>query len=209
MSIRADSPLGQLDFVRSRFKTAGDLFLLGRGMHLLQRREDGGGTEQEISGEFARHFDAVLRRDGVLGEAEVDAEYYYDGDEAKMMSAMEQYADVIESARRRLRYNGKVGIRPDIIVHRRGREGPNHLVIEVKKRSNGSVAQERFDLLKLRMLTSPGQKYRYGLGLQVRACDSRDPAARRLELVSVWQNGAQILTAIAPLTAAKCLGVSP
>lgn len=86
MPIRADSPLGELDFVRNRFKTTGDLFLLGRGMDLLQRREDGGGTEQEISGEFARHFNAVLRRDGVLGEAEVDAEYYYDGDEAKMMS---------------------------------------------------------------------------------------------------------------------------
>ena len=56
-------------------------------MGLLQLREDGGGTEQKISGEFARHLDAVLRTDRLLSDAEVDAEYYYDGDQAKMMSA--------------------------------------------------------------------------------------------------------------------------
>ena len=186
------SPLNQLDFVRGRFAAACGAFLHGRGLDLLRPRENSGGTEQQISGEFARHLEKVLRTNGVLGDAEVDAEYYYDGDQAKMMAAMEQYAEVIEQARRKLRYNGSVGIRPDIIVHRRGPEGPNYLVIEVKKRSNRSVAQERFDLLKLKMLTSPIQKYHYGFGLQVRAFDSSDAAQRRLELLSVWSNGARV-----------------
>lgn len=172
------SPLNQLDFVRNRFVAASSAFLQSEGLDLLRPRKNGGGTEQDISGAFARHFEEVLRREDALGEAEVDAEYHYYGNQAKMMAAMEQYAEVIERARRNLRYNGSVGIRPDIIVHRRGPEGPNYLVIEVKKRSNRSAAQERFDLLKLEMLTAATQNYQYRFGLQVRAFDSNDVAQR-------------------------------
>ena len=186
------SPLSKLAYVRSRFDAACAAFMRSGGVDLLRRRSEGGATEQKISGEFARHLEKVLRDDGVLGDANVDSEYYYDGDQAKMMAAMEQYAEIIELARRKLRYNGKVGIRPDIIVHRPGRQGPNHLVIEIKKRSNASTDQERFDLLKLKMMTSTAQIYRYSFGLQVRAFDSNDPAERRLEVLSIWEKGARV-----------------
>jgi hypothetical protein len=71
------SPLNQLDFVRSRFATACDVFLGGLGMDLLRLKKDGGGTEQDISRQFARHFEEVLRNDGALNDdVIVDSEYY-------------------------------------------------------------------------------------------------------------------------------------
>lgn len=186
------SPLTQLDFVLNRFNLAQVAFTRGPGMDLLRLREEGGGTEQEISGGFAVFLERVLRADGVLGDAEVDAEYYWHGDRAKMIATMWPHSDVIRRACRRIRFDGSVGIRPDIIVHRRGAEGPNHLVIEVKKQSNKSKAQERFDLLKLEMLTSPDQDYRYAFGMQVLALDSSDTGQRKLEVISIWRNGARV-----------------
>lgn len=98
----------------------------------------------------------------------------------------------ITRASRNLRPDGEVGIRPDIIVHRRGPEGPNHLVFEVKKRSNRNRYQTKFDRLKLEEMTSLRQKYHYGFGLQVRAVDARVQADRDLDLVSVWRDGTEV-----------------
>jgi len=60
----------------------------------------------------------------------VDCEYNRDGHEPK-----------------RLGFDDKV--LPDIIVHRRGEEGPNLMVIEVKKSNNAQRGGEQRDLQKL------------------------------------------------------------
>jgi hypothetical protein len=184
--------LTQLDCIRGRFDAACGAFMADGGRELLQLKADGGATEQRISGALALHLRSELRDFIASEDVVVDAEYFYDGDDAKMMAAMGPFADIIERARRRMRYDGRVGIRPDIIVHRRGPEGPNYFVIEVKKRSNGSAAQTEFDLLKLRMMTSPEQKYRYIYGFQVRAFDSDNAEERKLEVLSTWHGGKQV-----------------
>jgi hypothetical protein len=56
---------------------------------------------------------------------------------------------------------GSKGIRPDIIVHKRGNQSNNLIVIEVKKRETPLDWDER----KLKWMTSQRGKYHYKLGL--------------------------------------------
>jgi hypothetical protein len=62
-------------------------------------------------------------------EYSVDAEYNRKGEHPKTLRLPEQCANYLNN-------NGDPLVVPDIIVHRRGAEGPNILVIEVKKTTN-------------------------------------------------------------------------
>jgi hypothetical protein len=59
----------------------------------------------------------------------VDVEYNKFGESAKRLSLPEQCVKKRDA-------EGRALVMPDIIIHRRGVEGPNLLVIEVKKTSN-------------------------------------------------------------------------
>jgi len=61
----------------------------------------------------------------------VDAEFNRDGDIPKHLGLEEDCANYINEA-------GQSLVVPDVIVHRRGAEGPNILVLEVKKTTNPS-----------------------------------------------------------------------
>jgi hypothetical protein len=61
-------------------------------------------------------------------EYAVDVEYNRDGDVPKMLGLPEECANYWQ--------DGKAFVVPDIIVHRRGRGGPNILVLELKKTTN-------------------------------------------------------------------------
>jgi hypothetical protein len=56
---------------------------------------------------------------------------------------------------------------PDIILHRRGRFGPNVLVIEAKKDDNGNNFAALIDRLKLIGYLAPNLNYAYGLYLSL------------------------------------------
>jgi hypothetical protein len=59
----------------------------------------------------------------------VDVEYNRDADTPKRMSLPDQCANKIDE-------HGRSLVVPDVIVHRRGPNGPNILVLEVKKTTN-------------------------------------------------------------------------
>lgn len=60
---------------------------------------------------------------------------------------------------------------PDIIVHKRGENGNNLLIIEVKKKKASSDVDKSFDCEKLKKYTSTDDEnrwaYRYGLFLEL------------------------------------------
>lgn len=71
---------------------------------------------------------------------------------------------MIELAVRKIDENDTYNIYPDVIVHFRGSNDNNLLVIEVKKRKGGKKAEneKEFDKVKLGKFTT---KYRYRLGI--------------------------------------------
>jgi hypothetical protein len=64
-----------------------------------------------------------------LPEYNVDVEYNRDAAEPKRL-------DIPEGCANRQDEHGRGLVVPDVVVHRRGRDGPNILVLEVKKTSN-------------------------------------------------------------------------
>ena len=66
---------------------------------------------------------------GEFPDQNVDAEYNRDGDTPKRLDLPEDCANYRNE-------HGESLVVPDVIVHRRGPEGPNILVLEVKKTSN-------------------------------------------------------------------------
>lgn len=59
----------------------------------------------------------------------------------------------------------KKDVYPDIIVHKRGNNKNNLLVIEIKKTSNKSQKERDLDLLKLKAYMHKGDDYQYKYGM--------------------------------------------
>jgi len=59
---------------------------------------------------------------------------------------------------------------PDILVHERGNDENNHILIEIKKSDNTDTAR---DIEKLRSLTAPGRGYFYQYGLHLTFGENR------------------------------------
>lgn len=96
-------------------------------------------------------------------EFNVDCEY--NGDIENINNYRKQLdisvADMIKTARQKIREDETYSVYPDIIIHTRNTNGNNHLVIEVKK-ANGNENDKAFDLLKLKKFTT---QYGYRLGI--------------------------------------------
>ena len=56
---------------------------------------------------------------------------------------------------------------PDIIVHQRGTDDNNLLVVEIKKEQNSSRQKDENDRNKLRAFVKPPYNYEYGLFLKL------------------------------------------
>jgi hypothetical protein len=54
---------------------------------------------------------------------------------------------------------------PDIVIHTRGSDRHNFVVIEIKKKSNSSLKEKKFDFLKLKTFTTE-LKYELGIYLE-------------------------------------------
>ena len=105
-------------------------------------------NERSITHKIAEHLQRQF--DGL----NVDCEYNRYGDDVKRLP-------VAPEPTRTDCLHAKT-VYPDIIVHKRGCDSGNKLVVEVKK-SNGGKASH--DKNKLRKFTAPNGEYRYELGL--------------------------------------------
>ncbi len=119
-------------------------------------------SERSITHKLAEHLRPKF------SNFEVDCEYNGDVEGAhpfrKKLFITE--AEMIEIARQKIREDETYSVYPDIIVHSRGDNTNNHLLIEVKK-ENGNVRDKAFDILKLKGFTDQ-YKYRIGIYLEIR-----------------------------------------
>lgn len=76
-------------------------------------------------------------------------------------------------------------IAPDIILHSRGNDERNLLVVELTKVSNTNPQKEQYDALKLKCFTGRDSDYGYLVGAQVVVFDDVVPEKRELR-VTVW-----------------------
>lgn len=113
MTMEAEEVRRKLDWALEAF--------LDEDRHLLEN--DLG--ERSIAARLAYHLQVEFEDD----DLRVDVEYNREGNEIKRLA-------LPEDCRRRNNRPQDPAVVPDIIVHKRGRDGPNVLVIEVKKTSN-------------------------------------------------------------------------
>src|SRR4029077_4688859 len=101
------------------------------------------------------------------GTLVVDCEYNRHGGAAKTLAVESELKSIVEAARKKKNWEPEedgfyvFSIAPDIVVHERGHDKRNRLVIELKKASNGETP--RYDQLKLELFTvSRESDYGYG-----------------------------------------------
>lgn len=93
---------------------------------------------------------------------DVDCEYNGDVDSEGLRKILKISHEVMEElAVRSIRENDAYNIFPDIIIHQRGTNTRNHLVIEMKKK-NTNYQQKEYDFVKLKEFT---RQYNYNLGI--------------------------------------------
>lgn len=109
-------------------------------------------------------------------EHAVDADYNRDGGDPKRLIGLP------EKCARYRNEDGRSLAIPDVIVHERGREGPNLLVLELKKTTNRD--QGDCDRLRLRAFLDQ-YGYHYGALILCETRDGHDPAIAILE----WLEG--------------------
>jgi hypothetical protein len=80
-------------------------------------------------------------------------------------------------------------IAPDIILHQRGTDDNNLLIVELKKDSNPEVSE--YDNLKLECFTADEPGYEYRVGAKVAAHDQIEPDDRSLEVTAWYAEGVQ------------------
>lgn len=118
--------------------------------------------EECISARLALHLQPLF------ADFSVDVEYSREGDLAKRLQLPYKCA-------KKLDRDGRALVMPDIIVHRRGQDGPNLLVIEIKKTSNPLG----FDCDHLRIHAFREQLgYTFGALLECETRNNSEPAIR-------------------------------
>lgn len=118
--------------VRDRLRAAADK-LQAADEHLLKHDL----SERCIAAQLAMYLQAEF------SELSVDVEYNRIGARPKMLELPEECANY--KAR-----NGEALVVPDVIVHKRGAEGPNVLVLELKKTTNTDREARQCDQMRVR-----------------------------------------------------------
>lgn len=98
----------------------------------------------------------------LFSDFDVDCEYNGDIDSAGLRKILDIPREVMEElAVRSINDNDTYNIFPDIILHQRGSNARNLLVVEIKK-SNSYQKMREYDLVKLKAFTN---QYQYRLGV--------------------------------------------
>lgn len=119
-------------------------------------------NEQLLSSRLAHYLSLNFNRHNV------DAEYNGDIDKPNDRKALDIASHEIEHIGKKVNANDSYRITPDIIIHIRGTNEDNLVVIEVKK-DVSSELNKKFDLIKLKHLTTNylGNHYNYKLGVAI------------------------------------------
>ncbi|MBI3768228.1 MAG: hypothetical protein HY271_06990 [Deltaproteobacteria bacterium] len=120
-------------------------------------------NERCIAGRIAFHLQLAFP------EWSVDVEYNRDGAEPKRLELSDDCANVTDD-------DGRALVVPDIIVHQRGRDGPNLMGIEIKKA--GDRRGVDCDRARIHALQSV-LRYRYGALVE---CETRPGRAHTVEV---------------------------
>jgi hypothetical protein len=115
---------------------------------------------------ISSHFSSCLKR--YFKNFDVDHEYNGDIDKPNDRKALDIASNRLTEIGRKVNPNENYKLAPDIIIHKRGSNDSNLVVIEVKKDSSPDKDKE-FDLVKLEHLTIDylGNHYNYSLGIAV------------------------------------------
>ncbi|MFZ2279649.1 MAG: hypothetical protein WAW39_17765 [Prosthecobacter sp.] len=156
--------------------------------------------ERAIAHRLAFYLESELRRMSIIsdvGHIVVDCEYNRHESEVKTLAgiAEERIRNIVYQARKNELEKNSDGfyvfsVYPDIVVHQRQEDSQNHLVVEIKKRSNRELND--YDALKLELFTNPKEEsvgYGYKLGAWIVAEDELKTHDRKLQIISQYQNG--------------------
>ena len=105
-------------------------------------------NERSITHKLAEHLQRQFKY------LEVDCEYNRRRNRTKKLPDAPETTQTIRPKQK--------PVYPDIVVHQRGFDDNNQLVIEVKKSNRGNASRDKD---KLREFTKPGGDYKYRLGL--------------------------------------------
>jgi len=184
-----------------RFNTSSDQDTLLRPRNRRSPRGPAAG-ERAIAHRLAYYLERALRKAKLIkdkGALVVDCEYNRHGGAAKALATEFELKHIVQEARKKKNWepdeDGRYifSIEPDIVVHERGHDRRNRLVIEVKKASNGETP--KYDALKLELFTIPRQSdygYGYSLGAWVIAEDKCEANDRKLRIAQKWKDGKPI-----------------
>jgi hypothetical protein len=185
----------------SRFNESKDQETLLRPRDLESNR-GAAASERAITHRLAFYLESALRDAQILTDAGplvVDCEYNRHGGALKTLRAEEDLKRIVEKARHKKWDEPDedgfyvFSVAPDIVVHQRGNDRMNRLVIEVKKATNAETP--KYDALKLELFTEPSDSeygYGYDFGAWVIAEDKCMPADRKLRIAQKWKDGKPI-----------------
>jgi hypothetical protein len=157
--------------------------------------------ERAIAHRLAVHLGDQIRglRETGLQKITVDCEYNRHLHAVKALDVENALKHVVAEANRTLRRSlvrrrwYRFRFAPDVVVHQRTVDERNLLAIELKRESNNVVAEQKYDDLKLRLLTRPRDYgYDYVLGAGVTAVDRGSFAGRRLKIRVLFFRGHRV-----------------
>jgi hypothetical protein len=151
-------------------------------------------SERAVAHRLACHLEQVLKDAKIVSTSSpisVDCEYNrHRGKTKSLLAKTEEIAEIVRSARRKIREAGGDGsndsfaVSPDIVVHHRGTDQFNLIVIELKMATSKESAD--YDLKKLELFTGAGEDgYNYRLGAEVLVLDDLEPSDRRLTVNTI------------------------
>jgi hypothetical protein len=184
-----------------RFNASGDQDTLLRPRNRNSPRGPAAG-ERAIAHRLAYYLERSLRNAHLIedtGPLCVDCEYNRHGGAAKAVAIESALKSIVLKARGRKRWepdeDGRYifSVEPDIVVHERGHDGRNRLIVEIKKASNHET--QEYDQLKLELFTTSRKDeygYGYDVGAWVIAEDTCAPCERKLQIDQKWVGGKRI-----------------
>ena len=191
---------GCLGLAIDRFNDSADRDTLLRPGNPPEKRKYAAG-ERAIAHRLAFYLECELRKKGLVSDTSelvVDCEYNRHNGAPKAAYIKEELKKIVDSARKKEWDDPDedgfyvFSVAPDIIVHKRGDDSRNRLVVELKKASNPE--DERYDALKLTLFTAPISEDRgfgYIFGACVIAEDKQEPEGRHLRIAKQYHSSSR------------------
>jgi hypothetical protein len=198
--IEAQAVWGCLERAITRFNESADRDGL---LHALDKNKPEGpaASERAIAHRLAFYLESELRDVGLVDDCSplaVDCEYNRHQGAPKAVAVEKKLKSIVEKARRKALESEEDGfyvfsVAPDVVVHQRGTDDRNRLVIELKKASNPEI--RAYDALKLGLFTDKRDRdegYGYNYGAWVVAEDKCALDQRKLRIETRYEGGRKI-----------------